>query len=754
MKLIIAALRRFFRTMGLVEQSQVVASTAVIVAMATIVAVHLATGTKFSSLEYISLLSVGIFGFLIVYFSLKYIRTLEDQRRELEELNTIGEAVNHSVELDYVLQSALVKVMELMNAECGWIYIIEKEKIILKYRSGTVAELFSPAHLDQGASPGWIREPGLLRVKERNISFSMTEECKSEGLEVLASMPLVREAVFAGVLVIGSKEVRKFEEKKIGLIQAFGNQISVALQNASLFQQIRESERLYADLYDSSPDMYHSLDRSGIVTRCNLTESRVLGYPREKIIGQSVLNLYPVSQQRHVRENLRKIFEHGKDLRGVEEQMQKADGTLADVSVNTSLISDSQGKPLTVRVVLRDITEKKKMEEKILQAQKIDIIGNLAAGLAHDINNILTPILGTASILRRKVKDDPQWARYISNIEDSARRGSTITQSLNTFGRREKPRVHVADVNDIIDRTLLLLQETLPKLISIKCVLAPGPLVVDADEGLVQQALLNLCLNSRDAMPKGGLLSIESGTIILDEEKAAHLLDGKPGSYVLISVKDSGVGIPPAIRNRIFEPFFTTKEPGKGTGLGLSVVYGIVRNHNGYINLEESEVNSGTVFSIYLPQVMDERRLKPERRKQSDPPRGSERILLIEDEIAVGEVGADILRDLGYAVEVVRNGDEVDRQFSPDDLKRFNLVILDMNMPKMGGKATFEYIKRRLPSMKVLICTGYSAAMIDDVEFARAIDGFIQKPYELTDIAEKVRAILDRSGAASGIPQN
>jgi two-component system cell cycle sensor histidine kinase/response regulator CckA len=394
------------------------------------------------------------------------------------------------------------------------------------------------------------------------------------------------------------------------------------------------------------------------------------------------------------------------------------------------------------------------MEEKSLQAQKIDIIGNLAAGLAHDINNILTPILGTASILRRKVKDDPQWVRYINNIEDSARRGSTITQSLNTFGRRDKPRVHVADVNEIIDRSLLLLQETLPKLISIKSELAPGPLIVDADEGLVQQALLNLCLNSRDAMPKGGLLSITSGTIVLEDEKAAQLPDGKPGSYVVISVKDSGSGIPAAIRNRIFEPFFTTKEPGKGTGLGLSVVYGIVRSHNGYINLEESEVDSGTVFAIYLPRVMDERRLKPERQKAAEPAHGTERILLIEDEVAVGEVGADILKELGYSVEVVRNGDEVDRQFSPEDLKRFDLIILDMNMPKMGGKETFKYIKKRLPSMKVLICTGYIDVMSKDPEFSRAIDGFLQKPYELADIAEKVRSILDRTSAASGYPRN
>jgi PAS domain S-box-containing protein len=727
--------------MGLVEQAQVVASTAVVVAMITIITIRLVGGENFGSLDFISVITVGVFGYVSIFFSLKYGRNLEAQRRELLELNTIAEAVNFSVDLNSVLQSALIKVMQLMNADSGWIYLKENQNLKLKHLYKTNVQFFPDNCTVSDELLSWIRRPWVYNADHRNIHSATTVEFKNENIRIIASIPLVRQGIFAGVLIIGSRDTRKFEKKKIPVIQAFGNQISMALNNAYLFEQIKESERLYADLYENSPDMYHSVARNGIVVSCNQTESQLLGITKDKILGHPLLNLYPVHQHKYVENNLSKIFVQGQELKGLEEQIQRADGTLIDVSVNTSLVYDSKGHPEIARMVLRDITEKKKMEAKILQAQKIDSIGNLSGGIAHDFNNILTAILGSASIMRRRVEDNHRLLKYVDLIETTSRRGAAVTRQLLTFSRKSNPHVERINVNTIIDQTMKLFEVTTPRTIHIKYNLPPEPMIIEGDEGQLQQTILNLCLNARDAMPNGGILVINCQSVEVDDEQAKHVTDGIPGSYVLLSVADSGVGIPPEVINRIFEPFFTTKEQGKGTGLGLSVVYGVVKSHNGFINVS-SELNSGTAFSIYLPRVIDQQVSKESHNHKTALIGGSERILLIEDEISVGEIGADILGELGYKIEIAHNGREAMEKLESSN-GQYHLVVLDMNMPRMGGRATFDYIKEKYPSLKVLVCSGYSATMLDDGKFTQAIDGFIQKPYELEDLAHKVRAILD-----------
>jgi PAS domain S-box-containing protein len=747
MRYIFRTIRRFFASLGLVEQSQVVASTAVIVAMVTIVTTHFVSGYALKWIDFISVVTVGVIGFFSVYFSLKYGRMMEEQRREMLELNTIAEAVNHSVELNYVLQSALAKVMELMHADCGWIYLNEDQALILKLSNGTMSPFFLPEQSVTNDSLLWIRRPSLLSARDTVIRSCSSEEFQRENIEAITSIPLVGGGSFAGVLIIGSKSATRFETKKIAMIQAFGNQISVALNNASLYEQVKLSERQYADLYEHSPDMYHSVNRSGLVVSSNQTESQLLGIPKEDIIGKQLVGLYPPSLHDQVRSNLRKIFERGVELKGIEEQVRRSDGTLIDVSVNTSLVYDTNGNPTIARMVLRDITEKKKLEAKILQAQKIDSIGNLAGGIAHDFNNILTAILGSASIMRRKAKDDERWTKYIDLIETTSRRGASVARQLLTFARKSNPHVEAVDINTILDQTMRLFEATAPKSIHVKCVLSPEPVIVNGDDGQLQQAFLNLCLNARDAMPDGGILVVNCRPIVLDDDHAQQFADGKPGNYVMISVADSGTGIPSNIVHQIFEPFFTTKEQGKGTGLGLSVVYGVVRSHNGYITVN-SELNSGTIFTLYLPRSASGQVVTDVKKTVAVLKGGKERILLIEDEISVGEVGADILQDLGYSIEVVHNGREAIQRITTATLS-FDLVILDMNMPRMGGQATFKSIKEFFPQLKVLVCSGYSAAMLDDGKFTELIDGFIQKPYELEEFAQKIRNTLDTVHAST-----
>ncbi|TAK62205.1 MAG: PAS domain S-box protein [Bacteroidetes bacterium] len=733
-------IKNFYKSLGLVEQSQIVASTAVVVTIVTITAAHFLLGEEIRWLDFISIVTVGIIGFVSVFFSLKYGRQLEAQRRELLELNNITEAVSHSVELNYVLQSALVKVMELMGADCGWIYLTEQGKLVLHHQNGSATSCFFPEQDVNDEKMIWIRKSGIHRATDQKILQSTTQAFHEEQLKELVSIPLERQGIFAGTLVIASHEERKFPPKKMSLIHAFGNQISVALQNASLFEQVKQSERLYVDLYEHSPDMYHSVDKKGIIVSCNLTESQMLGMPKEEISGKHLTILFPQSQHEQVREYLTKMFD-GDNLKTIEGQLQRKDGSLIDVSLNTSLVYGSDGKPVLARMVLRDITEKKLLESKILQAQKIDSIGNLAGGIAHDFNNILTSILGSASLIRRRITIEPQGMKYVDLIETASRRGAALTRQLLTFARKNNPYVRTVDVNMIVDETRRLFEATIPKSIIIRVVLSPEPVFIEADEGQIQQALLNLCLNSRDAMPNGGMLSITCKPTRLNETDSQQIANGKPGEYVLLTVVDSGVGIPQNIMNRIFEPFFTTKEQGKGTGLGLAVTYGVIRGHNGYINVD-SEVGSGTVFTIYLPRVMNERQIPKKKIERKKPSGGTEHILIIEDEASVGEIGVDILRELGYHVQIVRNGMEAIQLLSEGE-QLCHLILLDMNMPKLGGRATFEYIRKHHPEIKILVCSGYSAQMLDDGNFMNSIHGFIQKPYEIDDFANTVRFVLD-----------
>ena len=740
---ILERVRRFYRSMGLVEQSQVVASTAVVVSMVTIVTAHYVTQQVLGWLDFISLITVGIIGFTSVMFSLKYGRQLEEQRRELQSLNNITEAVNHSVELNFVLQSALNKVMELMNAEFGWIYLVNNKELILYRQAGTTAKLFSASNSVTDSALTWIHEPILEKADSDLIVRSTTKEFQHTGIRILSSIPLERQGIFAGVMIIGSSEPGRFESKKLTLLQAFGNQISMALHNASLFEQMKESEQLYADLYEHSPDMYHSLDKNGVIQRCNLTESILLGYSKEELVGRPVFKIYHPSQHERVRENLRLIFEEGRELRGIEEQVQHKDGSTIDVSVNTSLVFNGDGKPITARMVFRDITEKKKFENQILQSQKIDSVGNLAGGIAHDFNNILTSILGSASIMRRRIKDDLRYVKYVDLIETASRRGAALTRQLLTFARKSSPHVRLVDMNQIIEETIRLIEATTPKSIIIKKSLSVDPAVVNADEGQIQQAIMNLAINARDAMPNGGNLYISCKTAELEEEQARNIPEGKPGSYVVLTLADTGAGIPHRLLGRIFEPFFTTKEEGKGTGLGLSVVYGVVRSHQGYITVD-SEVNNGATFTIYLPRAVEGPSERPMQKSKPAVVGGNENILLVEDELSVSEIGSDIMKELGYRVQIARNGREAVEAINADPDK-FQLVVLDMNMPQMGGKAAFEIIKEQYPHLKVLICSGYSAQILEDSKFLHIVEGYLQKPYGVEDLAIHMRSILDGS---------
>ena len=731
MKKIFRQLRSFSLNLGLVEQAQIVASTAVIVMMVTIISANIILQKEFEFLDFVSISTAGVIGFASVYFSLKYGRQLEEQRRELEALNTVAMVVSKSINLNYIFSNALHNVADILKTEFGWLYVLQGERLELKKTFGADFSFFSEKMLSDRSFLDWINE--IRTNKETNITEGIVFHANVQLLDIASwvSVPLRVADKAEGILLLASTVRDFFPERKVNLIAAFGNQISVALNNAHLFDKITESEKRYADLFEHSPDMYHLVNRDGIIINCNLTESQILKYPKTEIIGKPLTFLYPLEMHKHIAMILTRSFDDRQEFRGSEEQMQTQDGRTIDVSINTSLVYDENAKPILLRCVGRDMTEQKVLEQKVMQArmqaQKIDSIGNLAGGVAHDFNNILTSIMGASSIMRRRISQSNKNYPFVEIIETAATRGKSLTNQLLTFARRSPVEFHPVNLHDIVEETLRMFEPSVKPFIEVKRDLAPQYAIINGDEGQIQQALLNLFINARDAMPNGGNLTIET---IVDEKKD-HI--------VSIKITDNGIGMSKIVKEQIFIPFFSTKEQGKGTGLGLSVVYGVVKSHDGTISYI-SEPNKGTSFTIIFPLIkgIPKDIFSPIIRKIIG---GTETVLVVDDEEFIRLTLSTMLSDLGYSVTTAAGGKEAITLLSKK--KRFNLVLLDMNMPQVNGKKVFQKIKSLKLKSKVIISSGYSDSILEGSTFSKEIDGFLQKPYRMEELAKKVREVLD-----------
>ncbi len=734
----IKTIKRYIGSFGLVEQAMVVAITAICVAMATFTATIILTGEKWRWIDGINLVALGVIGFTSVVFMLKYGRALDEQRRQLLAITTIAEAVNRSVELNHVLQSALNKATELLNTPFGWIYLPEEDHLTLKSSKGTFEDFLKlPTHAAVPVST-WLHQPRVEREYLSDSVGHIDSTLKEMGIQFWASIPLTSNEGVLGLLVVAGEKFDMFSAKEAELMEAFGNQISVALNNAKLFDRLKRSERLYFDLFENSPDMYLSVNRSHVVTGCNTTGARMLGLQKEEIIGRKFESLFVEEQRPQLEEIMIRMFYEGQGISDLEEQMVKHDGSRMYVNVNSSLVFDEKGSTVHARIVARDISERKKMEAAILHAQKIDSIGNLAGGIAHDFNNILAAILGSASIMRRHMPEDHEFAKYVEIIDGAARRGSSLTRQLLTFARKTENIIKPVDIHPLLEETLILFERSVSKEIIVRKSFTAEPVHVNGDDGQIQQAILNVLLNARDAMESGGIVTISTRNTIADARTASQFSSVKPGRFVEISIGDTGHGMDERMKERIFEPWFTTKE--FGTGLGLSVVYGVVQSHGGFINVDTA-AGRGTTFTMYFPS--SDARAKSELRKRHQRiPRGNEGILIIDDEVSVCEIAKDMLTNLGYSVNYVHDG-KAGVEMYRTRRASVDLVMMNMNMPLMGGRETFRQLKILNSALPILIVTGHGKAIVDEPGWPAEINGYLQKPFQLEDLAIKVRHVLD-----------
>lgn len=442
----------------------------------------------------------------------------------------------------------------------------------------------------------------------------------------------------------------------------------------------------------------------------------------------------------YVKKSLNGALYSGKPF-NIEYRILLPDGSEKVVSSNCEVIFDNDGRPKQLFGTILDITERRRLEEQLMHSQKMEAIGRLAGGIAHDFNNIMTTIIGNADLMQLKLDEGNPLMVYIDNILSSAERAVSLTQSLLAFSRKQMTSLKPVNVNEIVNKVDKLLVRLIGEDIEMHTYenVSEG-IVVNADSVQLEQVIINLATNARDAMPEGGLLKISTGMAELDEAFVKAYGYGKPGRYALICVEDSGMGMDNKIMKKIFDPFFTTKEVGKGTGLGLSIVYGIVKQHKGYVEVS-SEQGVGTKFNVYLPLVNKEVEAFV-KKTPVEPEGGNETILIAEDDSDVRGLLKDMLEGFGYEVIEAADGEKAVRLFEQNH-KKIHLVILDVIMPGKNGKEAFEKIRNIRPDIKTIFMSGYTSNIIDEKGIFKEGLTFIQKPIMAEVLLKKVREVLD-----------
>jgi len=501
---------------------------------------------------------------------------------------------------------------------------------------------------------------------------------------------------------------------------------------------LRETNDTLQTLIQASPLAIVTTDLSGTVSEWNVAAERMFGWFAGDVLGRPI-PIVPVEQ---LEDDMRRLSASGEhSFTGYETRCARKDGTLVDVYVSTAALRGVGGMLGTVWVIA-DVTERKMMEEQLRQAQKMDAVGQLAGGVAHDFNNLLTVITSYGQFLLNALPEQDPRRSDAHQITQAAARAASLTRQLLAFSRRQVLQPQVLDLNEVIGDMERLLRRVISEDIALVTQFESGIGAVRADRGQIEQVVMNLVVNARDAMPNGGVLAISTRLVHLDTAYARRHAGVNPGKHVVFAVRDTGVGMDASTQQRIFEPFFTTKGKGKGTGLGLSTVYGIVRQSGGHIDIR-SAPGRGTTFEIILPQVAAAAPPKAEHVMHSALPRGTETVLVVEDEEAVRLIVRRVLRDQGYEILEARDGNEALRICAQKG-GSIDLVLSDVIMPGMGGRELSRALAASRPGLPILFMSGYN----DDGELAgfgaELGPGVLAKPFTAETLATQVREALDR----------
>jgi len=505
---------------------------------------------------------------------------------------------------------------------------------------------------------------------------------------------------------------------------------------------VQQSERLVRALLESVSQAIIGIGREGEIVLVNQRAQEMFGYTREELLGSSLELLLPEGRRTAHKRQRNAYFDHphtrpmgiGMDLAG-----RRKDGSEFPVEVSLSFVESPEG--VFGIAFVTDISQRKTLEQQLIRAQKMEAVGRLAGGVAHDFNNMLTVISGYNRMILDDLPAGSELRGYLEETLKAADRAASITSQLLAFSRRQVMQPAVVDVNHIVSRAEKMLRRLIGEDVELELSLANALDPIRADPNYLEQAIVNLAVNARDAMPRGGRLRIHTTAITLDEDFTRIHPALRPGPFLRIDVSDTGHGMDAATMAHIFEPFFTTKEHGKGTGLGLATVYGMVRQTGGDVQVT-SQPGHGSTFHLYFPTVVESLSAAPEQPSAGAGP-GFETVLVVEDETAVREFTAKVLRQLGYQVLTASGGEEAIRVGDAHSAE-IAALITDVIMPGMSGRQVADELKRRRTGIKVLFLSGYAEDVIAEHGVLEPGVDFLAKPFRQEDLARKLREVLDR----------
>lgn len=722
----------------------------------------------------------------------KTTESLDQKVLELMAIKELYEAARKSIDIEAVLGITLEKAMSITRSQIGSVVVLDNDADQYRVSQSRGLDMnvsdSGYINLDDSFLKHVISEKDAIIIEDiEHDPRTLKTNDPRYGTPSFMSMPIMIGNKVAAILNLANKvtgEPFGGNDKQVTAIML--NEISFALENAHLHAKIkehlkdiqdqnmtlermveertaelvaanetlrveiaerklaekilRESEEKYRIHFSNVSDVIYSISPDFTFMNVSPSIESLLGYKPEEIIGMpiSTSNIIAPECREKVITDLICIMEGESPGSAVYEFVAK-DGTKKIVEVNGKILIKEE-RAIAVISVARDISERQRLESELLHARKLEAIGSLAGGIAHDFNNVLTGIQGHTSLMLLSTNEGHPHLKNLKSIEEQVRSGSALTRQLLGFARGGKLEVEPADLSEIIRKTASMFGRTRKDIVFHEHY-QNGLWMVEADRGQIEQVLLNLFVNAAQAMPKGGEIQLATENIICDGKLTTAPYITTPGKYVVMTVTDTGIGMDEKTREHIFEPFFTTKEEGKGTGLGLSSVYRIVKGHSGFINVH-SKKGQGATFNIYLP--VSEKKLGQVKLTSEKLCRGSETILLVDDEETVTSVCRSMLEMLGYRVLVARSGEEAVALYKANP-QEIDIVIMDMIMPGLGGEQAFDRLKAINPDIRIIMATGYTTDGKESQLAARGCKGFLNKPYRLQALSQKIREVIDES---------
>jgi len=507
---------------------------------------------------------------------------------------------------------------------------------------------------------------------------------------------------------------------------------------------MRQQDEKYRTIIENIKEGFLETDLAGNLTFFNKSICEILGYSSEELVGMNSRQYTDSENSKRFNEIMDEVRRTGDPTQGKGLEVIRKNGDTRAIEFSVYLIKDDKSKPVGFRGVVRDVTEifkaereKRKLEKRLQHSQKMEAVGSLAGGIAHDFNNVLMGMQGNASLMLFDIDETHPHYRKIKNIERYVENGSSLTRQLLGFSRGGGYEIRVTDLNKLIKRTSSMFGRA-KKEIKIHSKFLKKIWAVEVNQGQMEMVFLNLYINALHAMPEGGDLHLLSENVVIDESSAGNLRL-KQGEYVKVAVVDTGTGMDKDIQGKIFDPFFTTKEKGRGTGLGLASASEVIKNHGGIIDVY-SEKSKGATFNIYLPA--SDKKVIQEKELALKILKGTETILLVDDEEMIIEVNQEILKALGYNPMIARSGTKAIEIYK-NNIDKINMVIMDMIIPGMSGKEAYDGLKKIDPEIKVLLSSGYSISGQAAEILEQGCNGFIQKPFKLRELSVKIREVLD-----------